>query len=132
MSLEPVMADMPGISGDKFAPCSNHWVGDLFGCDPKMLNDMDGLVGVLFEAAKAAGATPLQCCQHQFTPKGLTILLLLSESHLSIHTWPERGFAAVDAFTCGRTADAYKAVMHIARALKTTDIMVQKVDRKWR
>ncbi|PSJ80126.1 adenosylmethionine decarboxylase [Neisseria iguanae] len=80
----------------------NHGLLDLYGCHVEALKDEGCLKGWLTEAAQAAGATILGSHFHSFGGEGgVTGVLLLAESHISIHTWPEHGFAAVDAFICG-------------------------------
>ena len=80
----------------------NHGLLDLYGCDVESLKDEGRLKNWLSEAAEAAGATILGSHFHTFGGEGgVTGVLLLAESHISIHTWPEHGFAAVDAFVCG-------------------------------
>jgi S-adenosylmethionine decarboxylase len=78
-----------------------HCIAELYDGCPEKLNSESFIREVLTEAAKRSGATLLSLTSHNFTPQGVTALALLSESHLSIHTWPELGYAAVDAFTCG-------------------------------
>jgi S-adenosylmethionine decarboxylase len=65
------------------------------------LNDEHYLIQLLEEAAILSGATVLQTISKKFDPQGVTVICLLSESHISIHTWPEEGKAAVDVYTCG-------------------------------
>lgn len=74
---------------------------DCYNCDPTLLNDAAKLTNLLQQAAQQAGLDPLQAIAHQFHPQGVTVLVLLSASHLAIHTWPEQGYAAIDVFTCG-------------------------------
>jgi S-adenosylmethionine decarboxylase len=78
-----------------------HYLLDLYNCDSNTLNDENYLKQLLEEAAKIAGATLLKTESHKFEPCGVTAFCLLAESHISIHTWPEKGQAAVDVFTCG-------------------------------
>ena len=79
-----------------------HLLADLHGVAPQLLSDPQRIEALLMAAAKAAGATPLYSKFHHFgMDQGVTGVLLLQESHISIHTWPEFGFAAVDAFMCG-------------------------------
>jgi S-adenosylmethionine decarboxylase len=78
-----------------------HYLLNLYGCTYAHLNDVHFLVDLLENAAVISGATVCQTIFKQFDPQGVTILCLLSESHISIHTWPERGDAAIDIFTCG-------------------------------
>ena len=78
-----------------------HCILELYDCDHAKLNDEAFLRTTITTAAKRAGATLLNLITHRFEPQGVTGLALLAESHLSIHTWPENGYAAVDVFTCG-------------------------------
>ena len=78
-----------------------HCILELYGCDGTKLDDELFLRATITAAAKRAGATLLNLITHRFEPQGVTGLALLAESHISIHTWPESGYAAVDVFTCG-------------------------------
>jgi len=78
-----------------------HYLLNLYGCSFEHLNCELFLVGLIESAAIASGATVLQTISKKFDPQGVTAVCLLSESHISIHTWPEKGEAAVDVFTCG-------------------------------
>jgi len=78
-----------------------HCILELYDCDPARLDDEAFLRTAITTAAKRAGATLLNLITHQFQPQGVTGLALLAESHISIHTWPESGYAAIDVFTCG-------------------------------
>ncbi len=76
---------------------------ELWGVDPKLLDDPQRLEQGLLEAAAAAKVTVLGTVKHHFTPHGASVVVLVAESHLSIHTWPEHGYAAADLLTCGET-----------------------------
>ncbi len=78
-----------------------HCILELYNCDCARLDDEAFLRDTITTAAKRAGATLLNLITHRFEPQGVTGLALLAESHISIHTWPESGYAAVDVFTCG-------------------------------
>ena len=78
-----------------------HCILELYDCDPSKLDDETFLRHTITTAAHRAGATLLNLITHRFEPQGVTGLALLAESHISIHTWPENGYAAVDVFTCG-------------------------------
>ena len=78
-----------------------HCILELYDCDSAKLDDEAFLRSAITNAAKRAGATLLNLITHRFEPQGVTGLALLAESHISIHTWPESGYAAVDVFTCG-------------------------------
>jgi len=78
-----------------------HYLLNLYGCPFDKLNDYKFLIDLLEDAASVSRATVVQTIYKKFEPQGVTVLTLLSESHISIHTWPEKGEAAVDIFTCG-------------------------------
>ena len=90
-STTPSATDMVG----------KHCILELYECDHAKLDDEAFLRDTITTAAKSAGATLLNLITHRFEPQGVTGLALLAESHISIHTWPENGYAAVDVFTCG-------------------------------
>ena len=79
----------------------DHYLLNLFGCSFSLLDDERYLIDLLENAAVASGATVVQTISKKFEPQGVTVICLLSESHISIHTWPEEGKAAVDVYTCG-------------------------------
>jgi S-adenosylmethionine decarboxylase len=95
-----------------------HCIADLYGCNSTKLNDESLIREALAQAAERSGATLLSITSHKFQPQGVTALALLSESHISIHTWPELGYAAVDAFTCGTHTDPKKACQHLEETLE--------------
>jgi S-adenosylmethionine decarboxylase len=78
-----------------------HYLLNLYGCSFVLLDNEQCLIDLLENAAVASGATVVQTISKKFEPQGVTVLCLLSESHISIHTWPEEGKAAVDVYTCG-------------------------------
>ncbi|MEM7351301.1 MAG: adenosylmethionine decarboxylase [Acidobacteriota bacterium] len=78
-----------------------HLIAEYYGCDPSILDDADRIREHLAAAAKTAGAAIVGEAYHRFSPRGVTAVVLIAESHLSIHTWPARGYVAVDIFTCG-------------------------------
>ncbi len=86
-----------------------HLLIELFSCDRALLDDPGRLEKVMQEAAIAAGATIVESVFHRFQPHGVSGVVVISESHLAIHTWPEHGFAAVDFFTCGARVDYWRA-----------------------
>lgn len=106
-----------------------HFCVDMLGCDADLLDDESQLRAILLGAAREASATVLGVQSHSFTPHGVTIVLLLAESHMSIHTWPERQFAAVDVFTCGLTMSSQKAIDVITQRIGATSTRVSILDR---
>lgn len=91
-----------------------HLLVDLYGCNPELLKKIDAVREILVQAAKACKATVVDVAFHEFSPFGVSGVVVIAESHLSIHTWPEYQYAAVDIFTCGETIDPERAVEHIA------------------
>ncbi len=86
-----------------------HCILELYECDQSKLNDEAFIRTSLTSASKIAGATLLNMVTHRFHPQGVTGLALLAESHISIHTWPESRYAAIDVFTCGQQTMPEKA-----------------------
>ncbi|HZX50286.1 MAG TPA: adenosylmethionine decarboxylase [Candidatus Paceibacterota bacterium] len=103
-----------------------HIIAEFFGC--KKLNDLKLIRQSLKEAAHICNATILHTKFHKFSPQGLTGYVLLAESHISIHTWPEHGYAAVDVFTCG-LMDTEKAVRHLADQFEAQKVEFKKITR---
>jgi S-adenosylmethionine decarboxylase len=79
-----------------------HILFTLYDCDPDCLNDRIYIENMLYETSRQCGATFLNTVSHQFDPQGVTAVTLLAESHISIHTWPEKKMAVCDIFTCGK------------------------------
>ena len=96
-----------------------HCILELYECDPSRLDDEAFLRTSITTAAKSAGATLLNLITHHFEPQGVTGLALLAESHISIHTWPESGYAAVDVFTCGDHTMPEQACAVLSEALQS-------------
>lgn len=86
-----------------------HLLLELKGCNKEVLNDIGFLKEALITAAGEAGAIVLGESFHQFNPQGVSGVVIIAESHLCIHTWPEYGYAAVDIFTCGNSVQPEKA-----------------------
>ncbi len=78
-----------------------HLLLELFDCDADALNNLEAVKSALIEAAKRAQATIVDVVFHEFNPFGISGVVVIAESHLSIHTWPEYRYAAVDIFSCG-------------------------------
>lgn len=78
-----------------------HLVAEFYGCDTEKLNTEAVIKQAMFDAAQAVKATIVGSVFHRFDPQGVSGTIVISESHLSIHTWPENGYAAVDIYTCG-------------------------------
>jgi len=90
---------------------------EYFGCSPELLNDSDHVRAAMMDAANATGATVVGEVFHLFNPHGVSGVVVIAESHLAIHTWPEYGYAAVDLFTCGDEIDPYRGFDLLLKAL---------------
>lgn len=99
-------------------PIGTHFIADLYECPRDLLDDESFITKSLREAVDRGMATLLHKVSHHFHPQGVTALALIAESHVAIHTWPEFGYAAVDAFTCGDRASAEKACRHLVRTFQ--------------
>ena len=95
-----------------------HLLLELNDCDPKLLNDISFIREIMLAAANESGATVLGESFHQFSPQGVSGVILIAESHLSVHTWPEHGYAGADIFTCGTRVKPEKAAEVIIAKLK--------------
>ncbi|QDX95224.1 adenosylmethionine decarboxylase [Brevibacillus laterosporus] len=113
----------------EYSTFGRHVAIDTWGVQFDLLNDADFLKKQMVEAAEACGATVLSVQSKQFAPQGATVLVLLSESHLSIHTYPERGFAALDCYTCGETVDPQVAIDYMVSVLKPEKVFAKKLIR---
>jgi S-adenosylmethionine decarboxylase proenzyme len=99
------------------------------GCDLAVLGDPARLLDALRQAVVASGATLVESVSHQFTPAGFTAVLLLSESHASIHTFPEHSACFVDLFTCGMICDHERFAEELQFALRPTTIDRRLIQR---
>ena len=106
--------NLHNVSGQNIG---RHCILELYQCDHAKLNDEAFIRTTITTSAKIAGATLLNLVTHSFNPQGVTGLALLAESHISIHTWPEIGYAAIDVFTCGDHAMPEKACEQLSKDL---------------
>ncbi|UCH56630.1 MAG: adenosylmethionine decarboxylase [Candidatus Bathyarchaeota archaeon] len=101
---------------------------DLYGCQAD-LDDEDLLISALEAAAERVGAKIVRRITQRFQPVGVSVILILSETHLSIHTWPERGYAALDIFICGEGKDPEAAWGVIQERLEPSSFKANQLDR---
>jgi len=98
-----------------------HLLLELKDCNREVLNDLDFLKDCLRDTAEKIGATVVNECYYQFTPHGISGVVIIAESHLCIHTWPEHNYAAVDIFTCGDSIKPEHAVKSLVERLGARD-----------
>jgi len=102
---------------------------ELKSCDRKVLDDVEALREAMLAAASECGATVLGESFHQFSPQGVSGVVIIAESHLFIHTWPEYGYAAADIFTCGNSVQPEKAAQVLTRRLASKNYSVVEMRR---
>ena len=90
-----------------------HYLAEFFDCDRKKIDDALFIEGLMIDATKLSGATIIRPFFHQFSPQGVSGVIVIAESHFAIHTWPEHGYTAVDLFSCSNFN--YKAALNHIR-----------------
>lgn len=111
------------------AALGKHILIELNDCNKDLINDIEYLRTTLSDVARMIGATVIKDSFYQFTPQGVSGVVIIAESHLSIHTWPEYNFAAVDVFTCGDVIEPKNAVKPLAEKLKAKSTTYIEVKR---
>ena len=102
---------------------------ELYRCDYEKLNDESFLRCTLNRSAKLANATVLNLISNKFEPQGVTAIALLSESHISIHTWPESNYSAIDIFTCGQNMFPEVASQYLLESLNAKEHSLRIIER---
>jgi S-adenosylmethionine decarboxylase proenzyme len=114
---------------ESFGTFGRHILADLSDCQAELISSVDFVKKTLEEAVVKAGATIISSRFHQFTPIGVSGIILLSESHCSIHTWPEEEYAAIDIYTCGEHVFPQIACDYIAEKLGAVEVCITSVER---
>jgi len=109
-----------------FEPRGTHYLIDLFDCNAEKLNDESFIEASLLAAAELAGTQILHFYFHQFEPMGITGSVVIAESHINIHTWPEHGYAAVDVFTCGESSFPKVAKNYLEKCFESCRMVVNE------
>ena len=104
-----------------------HLIAEFWG--GKIIEDSRELEKILKLAAKKAGNTPLEFIFHKFNPRGMTGVLLLAESHISFHSWPEHNYVALDIFTCGPKSFPEKALEFLKQKIKPQKVKTKTFKR---
>lgn len=106
-----------------------HILAEFSDCDRDLLNDLTSIESILTEAARQARATIVDKVFHKYNPHGLSGVVVIAESHISIHTWPEYGYAAADVFTCGDQVDPWKACKYMQEKLGCRNMTTREIPR---
>ena len=116
-------------NGKKQVHLGQHVLAEFFECDPNILNNVSIIEKLMVEAALECGATIVQKCFHMFNPYGVSGVVIIAESHLAIHTWPELGYAAVDLFTCGDKCDPKVSYEYLRRSFNSNNASYKELKR---
>ncbi|NMA92080.1 MAG: S-adenosylmethionine decarboxylase proenzyme [Firmicutes bacterium] len=106
-----------------------HILVEYYGCPPSILNNIDFIKQGMVAAALEAGAEVRETVFHHFSPQGVSGVVVISESHLAIHTWPEFGYAAVDIFTCGQTVDPWLSCNYLKEKFSAKNMVAREIKR---
>lgn len=106
-----------------------HVLAEIYDCEFAVLNDLKKVEEFMVKAALEAGAEVREFVFHKFSPQGVSGVVVISESHLAIHTWPELGYAAVDVFTCGDNVDPWDACNYLVSKFKAGHMTATEVKR---
>lgn len=106
-----------------------HLILELYDCDPAIINDLASVQEVLIKAVNISQATIIKPVFHQFNPHGISGVIVIAESHFSIHTWPEYGYCAIDIFTCGDQIDTSKSLDFLKQELKAKHASIMEIKR---
>ena len=116
---------------NNYLPLGTHVFGNLFKCkNVLLLEDESYTKNVLYEAARRSGATPLVFSFYKFDPHGVTATLILSESHISVHSYPDHATVFVDVFTCGEHTTPYSGVRYLVETLGSNSNSISTVKRE--
>jgi S-adenosylmethionine decarboxylase len=106
-----------------------HILAEIYGCDEGTLNNRKLIEEIMVESALKAGAEVREVAFHKFSPQGVSGVVVISESHLTIHTWPELGYAAVDVFTCGEKVNPWDACNYLTEKFNAKHMTATEVKR---
>lgn len=106
-----------------------HILAEMYGCAPEILDDQETVERLMVRAAIEAGAEVREVAFHKFSPQGVSGVVVISESHLAIHTWPELGYAAVDVFTCGTRVNPWDACNYLTEEFQAEHMTATEVKR---
>lgn len=110
-------------------PLGRHVLAEIYDCDFEILNNIDLVERIMVNAALEAGAEVREYVFHKFSPQGISGVVVISESHLAIHTWPELGYAAVDVFTCGDKVDPWQACNYLTKHFNAKRVVAKEQKR---
>ena len=110
-------------------PLGIHVLYELYDCHATRLDDRGRMREVLYDAVRSVKMVPLEDASHQYQPQGVSVVILVAESHIAIHTWPEYGYAAVDFFSCRTDIDPQRVCSVLKHALNPGRVEMQVIQR---
>lgn len=111
------------------SPIGHHYIVEASGCDPKVIGNVEKVQQILVKSAEIAGASVWSISCSKFPPSGVSGVVVISESHISTHTWPEMGYAALDIYTCGTSVRPDKAVIYAVEAFGAETSHITEITR---
>ncbi len=114
---------------DHTVPLGDHYIVEFLGCEPDRIATVAAVRPVLEEAVRASKATPVHWAFHQFEPWGMSATVLITESHICLHSWPDRGYMSADLFTCGIRMEPDEAIAVLREGFRATDVEVSRLLR---
>ena len=106
-----------------------HLIVEFYGCPPEIIDNIRFLEETLVESVRKAEGKIIGKIFHKFSPQGVTGIIAIAESHVSIHTWPEKNYMALDVFTCGNRVDPWKIYKLVAEKVKHENVKVIELKR---
>ena len=106
-----------------------HVLIELKDCNREIINDVESIRNLLCETAERIGATIVNQAFHKFSPQGVSGVVVIAESHIAVHTWPEYGYTAVDVFTCGTTIEPKDAIPLLIERLEAKESSYIELER---
>ncbi len=113
----------------KVQSLGNHLIIEMYECNREHINDAHKVEEALVNAVNISGAKMVESVIHQFNPHGISGVIVIEESHFSVHTWPEYGYCALDIFTCGEEIDYYSALQYLKKEFKAKNLSVTEMKR---
>jgi S-adenosylmethionine decarboxylase proenzyme len=110
-------------------PLGEHYIVEFLECDPERIATVDAVRPILEEAVRKSRATPVHWAFHQFEPWGMSATVLITESHICLHSWPDRRYMSADLFTCGLKMCPDKAIEVMQRGFLAGDVEVARLMR---
>ncbi|AOP36580.1 MULTISPECIES: adenosylmethionine decarboxylase [Leptospira] len=106
-----------------------HVIAEFYDCDYETINNHELVEDIMLKSVDLSGATTIKSVFHRFSPYGVSGVVVVSESHFAIHTWPEYGYCAVDVFTCGDLIDNQAALDYLKEKFGSKSISVVEMKR---